>query len=244
MDILGLFADTIIINLESVGENLSNNENENENIKQNVESLGTPEIPPDDKSPIQCITIVGQVEGHMILGDQTKATKYEHIIPLLMAIEESKEVKGFIVILNTMGGDVEAGLAIAEMISGMSTPSVSLVLGGGHSIGITLATSADKSYIAPTATMMIHPVRMNGVVIGVEQTYNYLRRMQERIIKFVCSHSDIDEDTLLKLMNETEEISNDTGTVLIGQEAVDYGLIDSVGTISMCIEDLKEMFEE
>jgi len=201
-------------------------------------------LPDIGKSPIQCITIIGQVEGHIVLSDQTKTTKYEHIIPLLLAIEESKDVKGFVLILNTMGGDVEAGLAIAEMVSGMSTPSVSLVLGGGHSIGITLATSADKSYIAPTATMMVHPVRMNGVVIGVEQTYNYLRRMQERIIKFVCSHSNIDHDTLLRLMNETEEISNDTGTVLIGQEAVDYGLIDSVGTIAMCLEDLKEMIGE
>lgn len=207
-------------------------------------SLNEPTMPDVSNSPIQCVTIVGQVEGHMVLGDQTKTTKYEHILPLLMAIEESVDVKGFVLILNTMGGDVEAGLAISEMISGMSTPSVSLVLGGGHSIGISLATSADKSYIAPTATMMVHPVRMNGVVIGVEQTYNYLRRMQERIINFVCTHSNIDKETLLKLMNETEEISNDTGTVLIGQEAVTYGLIDSVGTISMCIDDLMEMIDD
>jgi len=208
------------------------------------DGLKEPVMPDVSKLPIQCITIVGQVEGHMVLPEQNKTTKYEHVIPLLLAIEESDEIKGFVLILNTMGGDVEAGLAIAEMVSGMATPSVSLVLGGGHSIGITMATSADKSYIAPTATMMVHPVRMNGVVIGVEQTYNYLRRMQERIISFVCSHSNIDDETLLRLMNETEEISNDTGTVLIGQEAVDYGLIDSVGTIAMCLEDLKEMIED
>ena len=208
------------------------------------DGLKDPVMPDVSKCPIQWVTIVGQVEGHMILPEQNKTTKYEHVIPLLLAIEESELIKGFVLILNTMGGDVEAGLAIAEMVSGMSTPSVSLVLGGGHSIGITLATSADKSYIAPTATMMVHPVRMNGVVIGVEQTYNYLRRMQERIINFVCSHSNIDDETLLRLMNETEEISNDTGTVLIGQEAVDYGLIDSVGTISMCLEDLKQMIGE
>lgn len=209
--------------------------NENTSIKE----LGTNKIPSTEGSPIQCITIVGQVEGHIMLSEQSKVTKYEHIIPMLLAIEESDDVKGFLIILNTMGGDVEAGLAIAEMISGMLTPSVSLVLGGGHSIGVTLATAADNSYIAPTATMMVHPVRLNGVVIGVEQTYNYLRRMQERIVSFVCAHSTITRDSLLKLMNETADISNDTGTVLIGQEAVDCGLINQVGTIAEALADLK-----
>lgn len=209
------------------------------NENTSIAELGTNKIPSNEGSPIQCITIVGQVEGHMMLSEQSKATKYEHIIPLLLAIEESNDIKGFIIILNTMGGDVEAGLAIAEMISGMSTPSVSLVLGGGHSIGVTLATAADSSYIAPTATMMVHPVRLNGTVIGVEQTYNYLRRMQERIVSFVCSHSKITREHLLKLMNETAVISNDTGTVLIGQETVDCGLINQVGTITMALSDLK-----
>ncbi len=210
----------------------------------NINSMATPQMPDMSGSDIQCITIIGQVEGHSILSNQTKATKYEHILPLLVAMEESSDVKGFIVLLNTMGGDVEAGLAIAEMISGMSKPSVSLVLGGGHSIGITLATSTDVSFIAPTATMMIHPVRLNGLVIGVSQTYNYLRRMQDRVIAFVTRHSRMDRETLLKLMLETDELANDVGKIVIGQEAVDCGLIDHVGSISDALSELRKRISE
>ena len=177
-------------------------------------------------------------------NNQTKTTKYEHILPLLVAMEESSDVKGIIVLLNTMGGDVEAGLAIAEMIAGMSKPSVSLVLGGGHSIGITLATAADLSYIVPTATMMIHPVRLNGLVIGVAQTFNYFRRMQDRVIDFVTNHSKIDRDTLLSMMLETDEMANDVGKIVIGKEAVDCGLIDRVGSIADALSELRKRIDE
>lgn len=209
--------------------------NENEQLNS-VKELG--QIIPEIETDVFCINIVGQIEGHTILSPNDKSTKYEHILPLLTNIEENEKIKGFIVLLNTLGGDVEAGLAIAEMISGMSKPSVSLILGGGHSIGICLAVSADYSYIAPTATMTIHPIRMNGLVIGVSQTYNYFRKMQERIVAFVCNHSNVSQKKLYELMMTTDEIANDVGKILIGVQAVENGIIDSVGTISDAFNNL------
>ncbi len=193
---------------------------------------------------IHCITIVGQIEGHYILPSQNKTTKYEHIIPQLVAIEESDSVDGLLIILNTVGGDIEAGLAIAELISGMKIPSVSLVLGGGHSIGVPLAVSAKKSFITPSATMTIHPVRMNGLVLGVPQTMSYFRQMQERIVRFVSENSNMDADVFRALMLETEELVMDIGTVLEGKDAVEKGLIDSVGSLSDALDSLDEMIKQ
>ena len=184
------------------------------------------------KGSIQCLTIVGQIEGHQVLPEDTKATKYEHILPLIAAVEETPEINGLLVLLNTMGGDVEAGLAIAELIAGMKKPTVSLVLGGGHSIGVPLAVAAKRSMIAPSAAMTIHPVRVNGLVIGVPQTYHYFSRIQERIIAFVTDHSRISREDFMKYMNNTDELANDVGSVIYGQEAVDSGLIDQLGTLS------------
>lgn len=181
---------------------------------------------------IHCLSIVGQIEGHQVLPEDTKTTKYEHILPLLAAIEETPEVKGLLVLLNTVGGDVEAGLAIAELIAGMKKPTASLVLGGGHSIGVPLAVSAKRSLIAPSAAMTIHPVRINGVVIGVPQTYAYFSRIQERILGFVTAHSRVSREDYLRLMNKTDELANDVGSVIYGEEAVNLGLIDAVGTLS------------
>ena len=181
---------------------------------------------------IQCLTIVGQIEGHQLLPDDTKATKYEHVLPLIAAVEESPEIKGLLILLNTMGGDVEAGLAIAELIAGMKKPTASLVLGGGHSIGVPLVVAAKRSMIASSAAMTIHPVRLNGVVIGVPQTYNYFARIQERIVGFVTEHSHVSREEYLKLMTNTDELANDIGSVIYGREAVELGLIDSLGTLS------------
>ena len=181
---------------------------------------------------VQCLTIVGQIEGHQVLPEDNKTTKYEHVMPLLAAIEETPEIKGLLVLLNTVGGDVEAGLGIAELIAGMTKPTVSLILGGGHSIGVPLAVAAKRSYIAPSAAMTIHPVRLNGVVIGVPQTYNYFSRIQERIVGFVTGHSNISRERYTELMMATDELANDVGSVIYGREAVDCGLIDSLGTLS------------
>jgi len=187
---------------------------------------------------IHCLTIVGQVEGHQLLPDDVKSTKYEHVLPLLAAIEETPEIKGLLILLNTMGGDVEAGLAIAELIAGMKKPNVSLVLGGGHSIGVPLAVAAKRSMIAPSAAMTIHPVRLNGVVIGVPQTYNYFNRIQERIVSFVTEHSRVSREEYLRLMTATDELANDVGSVIYGEEAVEKGLIDQIGTLSDALEYL------
>ena len=181
---------------------------------------------------IHCLTIVGQIEGHQVLPDDTKSTKYEHVLPLIAAIEESREIQGLLILVNTMGGDVEAGLAIAELIAGMKKPNVSLVLGGGHSIGVPLAVAAQKSMIAPSAAMTIHPVRLNGVVIGVPQTYHYFNRIQERIVRFVTEHSQISREEYLRLMTNTDELANDVGSVIYGDEAVNKGLIDQIGTLA------------
>lgn len=190
---------------------------------------------------IHCITIIGQIEGHQISAEDIKSTKYEHILPMIAAVEEAPEISGLLILLNTIGGDVEAGLAIAELIAGMKKPTASLVLGGGHSIGVPLAVAAKKSFIAPSAAMTLHPVRVNGVVIGVPQTYNYFARIQERIVGFITAHSNIKRDKLLKLMSRTDELANDIGSVIYGQEAVELGLIDAVGTLADALDYLKGM---
>lgn len=195
------------------------------------------------KHVIHCLTIVGQIEGHYILPPQNKTTKYEHVIPQLVAIEQDPEIEGLMIILNTVGGDVEAGLAIAELISGMKKPTVSLVLGGGHSIGVPLACSAQQSFIAPSATMTVHPVRMNGLVLGVPQTLSYFDRMQERIVRFVTDNSKISSEDFRQLMMNTGELVMDVGTVLDGEKAVEKGLIDHLGGLNEAITCLYEMIE-
>ncbi len=197
-----------------------------------------------EKSKIYCLSIVGQIEGHTNLPSDTKTTKYEHVIPKLVEIEQDEKVDGMLILLNTVGGDVEAGLAIAEMIASMKKPTVSIVLGGGHSIGVPLAVSAKHSLIVPSATMTIHPIRMNGTVIGVPQMFDYLTKVQERIIGFVAKNSGIDSDKFRSIMLETEEIANDVGTILFGEEAVECGLIDGVGGICEAIEILMKMKEK
>ena len=194
-----------------------------------------------EQSQIHLITIIGEIEGHDNLGSNAKTTKYEHILPRLAAIEDSEEIKGVLVLLNTMGGDVEAGLAIAEMLSSLSKPTVSLVLGGSHSIGIPIAVSTDYSFIVPTGTMVIHPVRMTGMVIGVPQTFDYFKKMQDRITGFVCRHCTITRKRLEELMMETEMLTKDVGTILIGEQAVREGLIDEVGGIHEALSKIHEM---
>lgn len=189
---------------------------------------------------IHCLSIIGQIEGHQILPEDVKTTKYEHVLPMLAAIEESPEITGLLILLNTVGGDVEAGLAIASSSPGMSKPTVSLVLGGGHSIGVPLAVAAKRSFIAPTASMTIHPVRINGLVIGAPQTYEYLAGMQERIVSFVTAHSRISRRDYTRLMSDTRKLANDVGTILSGEEAVQCGLIDQIGTLSDALEYLKK----
>lgn len=193
---------------------------------------------------IHTLTIVGQVEGHQILPSSSKSTKYEHVLPLLTAVEEDEEIDGLLVLLNTMGGDIEAGLAISELIAGMRKPTVSLVLGGGHSIGVPLAVSARVSFIAPSAAMTIHPVRLNGLVIGVAQTFNYFERIQERIVDFVVKNSRVDRESFTRMMLKTGELSADVGSVIYGQEAVDMGLIDHLGSLSDALDCLHAMIRE
>ncbi len=190
---------------------------------------------------IHMITIVGQIEGHMEAPEQTKTTKYEHIIPQITAIEESEEIDGLLILLNTVGGDVEAGLAIAELIAGMRKPTVSLVLGGGHSIGVPLAVAAKRSFIAPSAAMTIHPVRMSGTVIASPQTYSYFQKIQERIVGFITAHSHVPAKEFTRMMMETAELSADTGTIVSGDEAVACGLIDAVGSLSDALDALHQM---
>lgn len=190
------------------------------------------------RGTIHVLTIVGQIEGHQVLPPTSKSTKYEHVMPLLALVEESDEIDGLLVLLNTVGGDIEAGLGIAELIASMSKPTVSLVLGGGHSIGVPLAVSAKRSFIAPSAAMTIHPVRINGVVIGVPQTYNYFSRIQERIVSFVTEHSHISREDYVSYMSKTDELANDVGSVIYGREAVDSGLIDQLGTLSDALDYL------
>lgn len=193
---------------------------------------------------IHCLTIIGQIEGHFILPSQNKTTKYEHVIPQLVAIEESKEIDGLLIILNTVGGDVEAGLAIAELLSTMQTPTASLVLGGGHSIGVPLAVSCKKSFIVPSATMTVHPVRMNGTVLGVPQTLSYFEKMQDRIVNFVENNSKISAEDFRRLMMKTGELIMDVGTVLDGEGAVEYGLIDELGGLKDALGFLESCIAE
>lgn len=195
------------------------------------------------RGTLHCITIVGQIEGHMEAPQQTKTTKYEHIIPQITAVEEAEDIDGLLVLLNTVGGDVEAGLAIAELIAGMRKPTVSLVLGGGHSIGVPLAVAAKRSFIAPSAAMTIHPVRMSGTVIAAPQTYAYFRKIQERIVGFITAHSRVDADAFTRMMMETGELSADTGTIVSGDEAVACGLIDAVGSLSDALDALHQMID-
>jgi len=195
------------------------------------------------KHLIHCLNIIGQVEGHDVLPVQNKTTKYEHIMPALVAIEQDRSIEGLLILLNTVGGDVEAGLAIAEMIAGMRTPTVTLVVGGGHSIGVPLAVSARYSMIVPSASMTIHPVRTNGIVLGVPQTMTYLSQIQDRITGFVAKHSNIDEDKFISLMHSTESMTTDLGTIITGNEAVELGIIDEIGSLSNALEKLYSMIE-
>ena len=193
------------------------------------------------RESIHCLSIIGQIEGHYMLPEGQKATKYEHIIPLLVSIEEDDEVDGVLIVLNTMGGDVEAGLALAEMIASMKKPTVSLVLGGGHSIGVPLAVAAKRSFIVPSATMTIHPVRINGLVLGVPQTYRYFPDMQQRIVDFICRNSRADAKQLEELMMRPDMLSTDVGSIVDGKEAVQYGIIDEVGGLDKALAALREM---
>jgi ATP-dependent protease ClpP protease subunit len=232
-----------------------NNDQENPNNDQNkhdgsgtlinkIQQLGATNLPQAENSNIHCLTIVGQIEGHVVLPPNNKTTKYEHIIPQLVAIEQNPKIEGLLLILNTVGGDVEAGLAIAEMVASISKPTVSLVLGGGHSIGVPIAVSANHSIIAESATMTIHPVRLTGLVIGVPQTFEYLDKMQERVINFVMNNSNITEDKFKELMLSKGNLTRDIGTNVVGPDAVSYGLIDAVGGLGQAIAKLNEMIDE
>lgn len=233
-----------LLNDENECNENENNENEttNSDSKEFV-SMGSVTVERNGHN-IHCLTIIGQIEGHYILPSQNKTTKYEHVIPQLVAIEEAKDIDGLLIILNTVGGDVEAGLAIAELIAGMKTPTVSLVLGGGHSIGVPLAVSTDRSFITKSATMTVHPVRMNGLVLGVPQAFSYFERMQDRIVKFVTDNSDISEKSFRELMMRTGELAMDVGTVLNGTDAVKCGLIDELGGLSDALSCLNELIEK
>ena len=209
-----------------------------------LDQYGTTSFPTPEQAAIYCLTIIGQIEGHMLLAQTEKSTKYEHLIPQLVAIEQDDAVKGVLIILNTAGGDVEAGLAIAEAICGLSKPKVSIVMGGGHSIGVPIAVASDYTFIAPTATMTIHPVRLNGMIIGVPATMEYMNRMQDRVVDFVTAHSNIDEKTFRTLMMTVGELSQDIGSILVGKQAVEYGLIHEVGSIKEALEKLEEMIAE
>ena len=208
------------------------------NNTDTMEKTGSVAIGEEGNS-IYCINIIGQIEGHYALSDNQKATKYAHLLPLLVSVEESKDISGMLILLNTLGGDVEAGLAIAELIASMSKPTASIVLGGGHSIGVPLAVSAKRSFIVPSATMTLHPVRTQGLVLGVPQAFRYLEDMQNRIVNFVARHSSVDPDELLSYMNRTDVLANDIGSIVDGNEAVRLGLIDEVGGLSEAIKYLR-----
>ena len=218
-----------------------NGDNRDSRLEQ-IKEIGSTELL-DGKHKIYCLTIIGEIEGHNVLPEQSKTTKYEHVIPQLVAIEESDEIEGLLVVLNTVGGDVEAGLAIAELIAGMKKPTVTYVLGGGHSIGVPLAVAAKRSFIAPSATMTIHPVRMNGLVIGVPQTMNHFARMQQRITDFVARNSDISAKRFTELMMNTGELVTDVGSVLDGEKAVSEGLIDSLGGLNDVLTELNKLID-
>lgn len=206
---------------------------------ENIEAVGAAQLGQDN--PIVCLSIIGQIEGHMVLPEQSKATKYEHILPMLVDIEQNDKVKGFLLILNTVGGDVEAGLAIAEMVASMRKPSVSLVIGGGHSIGVPLAVCTRKSFIVPSATMTLHPVRVSGMVINAPQSIDYLTQMQQRVVRFVCEHSNLGEDRFYQMLQAREDMANDVGTILDGDAAVQCGLIGRVGGLGDALEEIHNL---
>lgn len=210
---------------------------------ENIEMSGG-SIAENGRERFQCISIIGQIEGHYLLPEGQKATKYEQVIPLLVSIEESDDVDGLLVILNTMGGDVEAGLALAEMIASMTKPTVSLVLGGGHSIGVPLATAAKRSFIVPSATMTIHPVRISGLVVGVPQSFRYMQEMQKRIVNFICAHSKADAKVVQELMMRPDQLATDCGSVIEGREAVEYGIIDEIGGLDSALSCLRSLCQK
>ncbi|MBQ3533389.1 MAG: ATP-dependent Clp protease proteolytic subunit [Oscillospiraceae bacterium] len=216
---------------------------ERDTPQQQIVEMGS-SVVRNSRGTIHCLTIIGQIEGHTTAPQNTKTTKYEHVLPLLAAIEESEEVDGLLLLINTMGGDVEAGLGMAEMIAGMTTPTVTLVLGGGHSIGIPLAVSARANFIVPSASMTVHPVRMSGTMIAAPQTYHYFDRLQERIIRFVAANSRISAEKFRELMLASGDMANDVGSVIYGEEAVALGLMDKVGNLSDALEQLYTMIEE
>lgn len=216
----------------------------NQDPKQNIDNYGVIGNAFNFQSDIQYLTIIGNIEGHNVLPPNNKTTKYENIIPQLVAIEENPNIKGLLTILNTVGGDVEAGLALAELVTTLSKPTVSLVLGGGHSIGIPLATASNYSFIAESATMTLHPIRMTGLVIGAEPTYDYFRKMQDRVLDFIVRTSRADRNRLTDLMNSTDNMAADIGTILVGHEAVDLGLIDEIGGLNKALAKLKSMIDD
>ncbi len=216
-----------------------NNSQKNENLEDNGSI-----ITKKDGISIETITIIGQVEGHYLLPENQKSTKYEHLIPLIVEAEQSEETKGVLVILNTVGGDVEAGLALAEMIASLSKPTVSLVIGGGHSIGVPLAVSADRSFIVPSATMTVHPVRITGLVVGTDQTYSYFKKMQQRITDFVVSHSSCKKEKFESLLRQNEDMATDIGSIIEGKDAVTLGLIDEEGGLKDALDCLRAMIEK
>lgn len=219
----------------------SNNES---SLVQKIQALGQSSVPQAPDTNVHVLSIIGQVEGHVQLPPQNKTTKYEHLIPQIIAIEQNPKIEGLIILLNTVGGDVEAGLALSEMIASVSKPTVSIVLGGGHSIGVPISVSTDYSYIVPTATMTIHPIRLNGLVIGVPQTFEYMDKMQDRVINFVVNHSNIQEEKFKDLMFAKGNLTRDIGTNVVGDDAVDYGLIDEVGGVQEAMKKLNEMMEK
>lgn len=221
-----------------------NEDQRKKGVVETIQQLGQTSIATSPESNIHCLTIIGQIEGHMQLPPQNKTTKYEHLIPQLVAIEQNPKIEGLLLILNTVGGDVEAGLAIAEMISSLSKPKVSLVLGGGHSIGVPIAVSADYSFIAPSATMIVHPVRLTGLVINVVESFEYLEKMQDRVVNFVVNHSRISQDKFRELMLKVGELTRDVGTNVVGTKAVELGLMDEVGGIAQAMKKLEELIQK
>lgn len=220
------------------------NETKSSDIVEKIQQLGQTNVPQSPDSSIHVLSIIGQIEGHVQLPPQNKTTKYEHVLPQLIAIEQNPKIEGLIIILNTVGGDVEAGLALSEMIASISKPTVSIVLGGGHSIGVPIAVASDYSFIVPTATMTIHPIRLTGLVIGVPQTFEYLDKMQERVVQFVITHSHIKEEKFKELMFAKGNLTRDIGTNVVGEDAVKYGLIDEVGGVQHAMKKITNLIEE
>jgi ATP-dependent protease ClpP protease subunit len=219
-------------------------ESSSSTIVEKIQQLGQSNIPQAPDSNIHVLSIIGQIEGHVQLPPQNKTTKYEHMLPQLIAIEQNPKIEGVIILLNTVGGDVEAGLALSEMIASISKPTVSIVLGGGHSIGVPIAVATDFSYITPTATMTIHPVRLTGMVIGVPQTFEYLDKMQDRVVNFVVNHSNIKEEKFKELMFAKGNLTRDIGTNVVGTDAVEYGLIDAVGGVKEAMQKMNDLIHD